>query len=92
MGVPTLEAAISSGDRFSIQAAAKADAEKAYSKGYLEGVQDQQAVMRYVLDTGPLTTPIAWFRFYDDAKLAKAVLSTAWDDLRIVELATGESK
>ena len=92
MGAPSLDAALDSGDRFSIEIAAKEAADKAYTKGYLEGVQDQQAVLRYALDTGPLTSPIAWFRFHDDAKLAATVLSAAWEDLRIVKIATGEIK
>ena len=86
MGIPTLADAITGGDRFSIEAAASEMARRAYDKGYVEAVQDYQHNLRYALDTGPRTTPIAWFRFLDDAKVAKAVLDTSWDDLRIVDL------
>lgn len=85
MGIPTLADAITAGDRFSIEAAATEMAQKAYNKGYVEAVQNYQTnLLRYALDTGPRTTPIAWFRFHDDAKVAKAVLDAFWDDLRIV--------
>lgn len=89
MPVPTLEAAIASGDAFSIKAAAAEDAKRAYERGYLNGVQDQQVNLRYAMDTGPLTTPIAWFRFLDDAKFVKPLMDQAWEDLRIVNLKEG---
>lgn len=85
-----LDLAIAAGDPFTIQAVAKRDADRAYRKGYIEGVQDYQVSLRYALDTGPATTPIAWFRFVDDARLAATVLSASWDDIRVVHVDTGE--
>ena len=82
----TLTEAIAAGDAFTIEAVAKRDAEQAHMRGYLAGVQDQAVQLRYALDTGPRTTPIAWFRFADDAAVAAGVLADSWKDLRVVSL------
>lgn len=86
----TLEEALAGGDAFTIRAVAQRDAERAYRKGYIEGVSDYEAQLRYALDTGPGSSPVGWLRFLDDAKLVRAVLETQWDDLRIVRVADGE--
>ncbi len=86
----SLDEAIAGGDPFTIRAVAKRDATAAYERGYLAGVQDQQVNLRYALDTGPLTTPVAWFRFRDDAALAKVALNDSWEDLRVVSLQAKE--
>ena len=85
----SLDEAIAGGDAFTIRAVAKRDAANAHERGYLAGVQDYGANLRYALDTGPNTTPIAWFRFHDDDKLAKAALNESWEDLRIINIQEG---
>lgn len=88
----SLDEAIAGGDPFTVRAVAKRDAEQAHERGYLAGVQDQQVNLRYALDTGPGTTPVAWFRFHDDAKLAKAALNESWENLRIVNIQQGANQ
>ena len=87
----SLEEALAGGDGFTIRAVVARMQEQAYERGYIAGVQDQTANLRYAMDTGPLTTPVAWFRFKDDTELVKPMLDTAWDDLRIVDIRKEET-
>jgi len=85
----SLDTAIAGGDASTIKAVAERDVAQAHERGYLAGVQDYQVNLRYALDSGPGTTPIAWFRFHDDAKLAKVALNDSWEDLRVVDIRQG---